>query len=38
MPIIDETTRTTISQFLAQNETLVIATEHEGQPFVTRAF
>jgi nitroimidazol reductase NimA-like FMN-containing flavoprotein (pyridoxamine 5'-phosphate oxidase superfamily) len=35
---MDETTRTTINQFLAQYETLVIATEHEGQPFVTRAF
>ena len=38
MPTIDETTRATINQFLAQYETLVIATEHEGQPFVTRAF
>ena len=38
MPSIDETTRATINQFLAQYETLVIATEHEGQPFVTRAF
>ena len=38
MSAIDETTRTTINQFLAQFETLVIATEHEGQPFVTRAF
>ncbi|HEY6540325.1 MAG TPA: pyridoxamine 5'-phosphate oxidase family protein, partial [Ktedonobacteraceae bacterium] len=35
---IDETTRATINTFLAQYETLVIATEHEGQPFVTRAF
>ena len=38
MPTIDETTRATINQFFAQYETLVIATEHEGQPFVTRAF
>ena len=38
MPTIDETTRATTNQFLAQHETLVIATEHEGQPFVTRAF
>ncbi|HEU0000466.1 MAG TPA: pyridoxamine 5'-phosphate oxidase family protein [Ktedonobacteraceae bacterium] len=35
---MDETTRTTINSFLAQYETLVIATEHEGQPFVTRAY
>lgn len=35
---MDETTRATINKFLAQYETLVIATEHEGQPFVTRAF
>lgn len=35
---MDETTRATINSFLAQYETLVIATEHEGQPFVTRAF
>ena len=38
MPAIDETARATINQYLAQYETLVIATEHEGQPFVTRAF
>src|SRR5579863_9193125 len=38
MLTIDETTRTAINTFLAQYETLVIATEHEGQPFVTRAF
>lgn len=38
MPTIDDTTRATINQFLAQYETLVIATEYEGQPFVTRAF
>jgi nitroimidazol reductase NimA-like FMN-containing flavoprotein (pyridoxamine 5'-phosphate oxidase superfamily) len=35
---MDDTTRATINQFLAQYETLVIATEHEGQPFVTRAY
>lgn len=35
---MDETTRATINSFLAQYETLVIATEHEGQPFVTRAY
>lgn len=35
---MDDTTRATINAFLAQYETLVIATEHEGQPFVTRAF
>jgi nitroimidazol reductase NimA-like FMN-containing flavoprotein (pyridoxamine 5'-phosphate oxidase superfamily) len=35
---MDDTTRETIYNFLAQYETLAIATEHEGQPFVTRAF
>jgi nitroimidazol reductase NimA-like FMN-containing flavoprotein (pyridoxamine 5'-phosphate oxidase superfamily) len=35
---MDDTTRATINRFLAQYETLVIATEHKGQPFVTRAF
>jgi nitroimidazol reductase NimA-like FMN-containing flavoprotein (pyridoxamine 5'-phosphate oxidase superfamily) len=35
---MDGTTRATINAFLAQYETLVIATEHEGQPFVTRAY
>jgi nitroimidazol reductase NimA-like FMN-containing flavoprotein (pyridoxamine 5'-phosphate oxidase superfamily) len=35
---MDDTTRATINAFLAQYETLVIATEHEGQPFVTRAY
>lgn len=35
---MDDTTRATINTFLAQFETLVIATEHEGQPFVTRAY
>jgi nitroimidazol reductase NimA-like FMN-containing flavoprotein (pyridoxamine 5'-phosphate oxidase superfamily) len=35
---MDDTTRETINTFLAQYDTLTIATEHEGQPFVTRAF
>ncbi len=35
---MDDTTRATINNFLGQYETLVIATEHEGQPFVTRAY
>ena len=35
---MDDTTRETINNFLAQYETLAIATEHAGQPFVTRAF
>jgi uncharacterized protein YhbP (UPF0306 family) len=35
---MDNTTRETINTFLAQYDTLAIATEHEGQPFVTRAF
>ncbi len=35
---MDDTTRETIDTFLAQYDTLAIATEHEGQPFVTRAF
>ncbi len=35
---MDDTPRATINDFLAQFETLVIATEHEGQPFVTRAY
>src|ERR1700694_860223 len=35
---MDDTTRATINAFLAHYETLVIATEHEGQPFVTRAY
>lgn len=35
---MDDTNRETINKFLAQYETLVIATEHEGQPYVTRAF
>jgi len=36
--IMDNTTRETITRFLAQYDTLVIATEHEGQPYATRAF
>lgn len=35
---MDEIARETINKFLAQYETLVIATEREGQPFATRAF
>ena len=35
---MDDTTRATINDFLAHYETLVIATEQEGQPFVTRAY
>ena len=35
---MDNSTREAINQFLAQYETLAIATEHEGQPYVTRAF
>ncbi|HVB72135.1 MAG TPA: pyridoxamine 5'-phosphate oxidase family protein [Ktedonobacteraceae bacterium] len=35
---MDDQTRQTINHFLAQYETLVIATEHEGQPYVTRAY
>ncbi len=35
---MDATTGETINNFLAQYETLAIATEHEGQPYVTRAF
>ncbi len=35
---MDDTTHETINKFLAQYETLAIATEHEGQPYVTRAF
>jgi len=29
---MDQTTRETIMSFLAQYDTLAIATEHEGQP------
>ena len=35
---MDNSTREAINQFLAQYETLAIATEQEGQPYVTRAF
>ena len=35
---MDESARDTINVFLAQYDTLAIATEHDGQPFVTRAF
>lgn len=35
---MDDTTRETINAFLAQYDTLAIATELDGQPYVTRAF
>jgi len=35
---MDHTTRETIQAFLAQYETLAIATEQNGQPYVTRVF
>ncbi len=35
---MDDTTRETINTFLAQYDTLAIATELDGQPYVTRAF
>ena len=35
---MDDTTRETIITFLAQHDTLAIATEHRGQPYVTRVF
>jgi Pyridoxamine 5'-phosphate oxidase len=35
---MDDSVRDTINMFLAQYDTLAIATEHDGQPFVTRAF
>jgi pyridoxamine 5'-phosphate oxidase-like protein len=35
---MDDSARDTINLFLAQYDTLAIATEHDGQPFVTRAF
>jgi hypothetical protein len=35
---MDDSAREVISTFLAQYDTLAIATEHDGQPFVTRAF
>ncbi|HEY6284575.1 MAG TPA: pyridoxamine 5'-phosphate oxidase family protein [Ktedonobacteraceae bacterium] len=36
--MMDDSARDTINIFLAQYDTLAIATEHDGQPFVTRAF
>jgi nitroimidazol reductase NimA-like FMN-containing flavoprotein (pyridoxamine 5'-phosphate oxidase superfamily) len=36
--MMDDSARDTINMFLAQYDTLAIATEHVGQPFVTRAF
>jgi hypothetical protein len=35
---MDDSARDTINMFLAQYDTLAIATVHDGQPFVTRAF
>ncbi len=35
---MDDSIRDTINTFLAQYDTLAIATEHDGQPFVTRTF
>lgn len=35
---MDDSAREVISTFLAQYDTFAIATEHDGQPFVTRAF
>ena len=35
---MEDSVRETINNFLAQYDTLAIATEHDGQPFVTRAF
>jgi general stress protein 26 len=35
---MDNTTRETIQSFLAQYETLAIATVHDGQPYATRVF
>ena len=35
---MDDSVRETINTFLAQHDTLAIATEHEGQPYVTRVF
>jgi uncharacterized protein YhbP (UPF0306 family) len=35
---MDHTTLETINTFLAQYDTLAIATEQQGQPYVTRAF
>ncbi|HXZ04728.1 MAG TPA: pyridoxamine 5'-phosphate oxidase family protein [Ktedonobacteraceae bacterium] len=36
--MMDDSVRDSINKFLAQYDTLAIATEREGQPFVTRAF
>jgi len=35
---MEDTTRETINAFLSQYDTLAIATELDGQPYVTRAF
>lgn len=35
---MEDFSRDMINMFLAQYDTLAIATEHDGQPFVTRAF
>ncbi len=35
---MDDITRETITTFLAQHDTLAIATEQQGQPYVTRVF
>ena len=35
---MDEATRTSIETFVSRYETLVIATEHKGQPYATRIF
>ncbi len=35
---MDTNTRETITKFLAQYDTLALATEQEGQPYVTRVF
>lgn len=35
---MDEITRTKIATFIANYQTLVLATEHEGQPYATRIF
>jgi hypothetical protein len=35
---MEDPARDIINTFLAQYDTLAIATEHDGQPFVTRAF
>src|SRR6266581_2393540 len=36
--MMDDSARETINTFLAQYDTLAIATELDGQPYVTRAF